>query len=81
MRRMKRSPSADVVLDHPSISRQHAAVCYQRGTARWALLDLHSVHGTTLDGRPVSKVRVLGSKSMCICSCVYVQEICWMRVE
>ena len=52
-----RSPAADVVLDHPSLSRQHAAVCYNRLTGQWVILDLNSAHGTTADGRPVTKVR------------------------
>ena len=51
-----RSPAADVVLDHPSISRQHAAVCYQRSSGAWMLLDLDSAHGTFLGDAQVSKV-------------------------
>jgi len=50
-----RSPAADVVLDHPSLSRQHAAVCYQMDKQRWAVIDLDSAHGTTINGRPVPK--------------------------
>ena len=42
-------------MDHQSISRQHAAICYQRMTGKWMLLDLGSVHGTFYDGQPVSK--------------------------
>ena len=44
-----------MVLDHPSLSRQHAAVCFERAGQRWMLLDLNSAHGTFVDGRPVSK--------------------------
>jgi hypothetical protein len=47
-----RSPAADVLLDHGSISRQHAAVCYNPATSTFSLLDLGSVHGTWADGQP-----------------------------
>ncbi|CAL5225646.1 g8503 [Coccomyxa viridis] len=50
-----RSPTADVVLDHPSLSRQHAAVCYNRLSREWVVLDLDSAHGTKADGRPAPK--------------------------
>ncbi len=53
-----RSPTADVVLDHPSLSRQHAAVCYNRLRREWVVLDLDSAHGTQADGRPAAKVRL-----------------------
>jgi len=50
-----RGQAADVVLDHQSLSRLHAAVCYQRMTGRWMVQELGSVHGTTCNGKPVSK--------------------------
>ncbi|CAL8466900.1 g6436 [Coccomyxa elongata] len=50
-----RSPMADVVLDHPSLSRQHAALCYHKTSRCWVLLDLNSAHGTAVDGRQVPK--------------------------
>ena len=53
-----RSPTADVVLDHPSLSRQHAAVCYNRLSREWVVLDLDSAHGTKADGRPAPKVSI-----------------------
>ncbi|PNW76090.1 hypothetical protein CHLRE_12g548250v5 [Chlamydomonas reinhardtii] len=37
---------ADVVLDHPSISRQHATAAWHPGRAAWLLTDLGSTHGT-----------------------------------
>ena len=51
-----RAPTADVVLDHPSLSRQHAAVCYNRLSKEWVVLDLDSAHGTKADGKPAPKV-------------------------
>lgn len=44
-----------MVLDHQSLSRQHAAVCYQRMTGKWLVMDLGSVHGTLCEARPVDK--------------------------
>ncbi len=49
---------ADVVLDHPSLSRQHAAVCYHETSRCWVFLDLNSAHGTAVDGRQVPKASV-----------------------
>ncbi|GFH30993.1 MAP kinase phosphatase 5, partial [Haematococcus lacustris] len=43
-----RLPTADVVLEHQSLSRQHAALAVE-GTAGLTLTDLQSA-GTTLDG-------------------------------
>ena len=45
-----------MVLDHPSLSRQHAAVCYNRLSKEWVILDLDSAHGTRADGKPTPKV-------------------------
>ncbi|CAK0733982.1 hypothetical protein CVIRNUC_000365 [Coccomyxa viridis] len=50
-----RSPAADVVLDHPSLSRQHAVVCYNKLSREWAVLDLNSAHGTEADGISAGK--------------------------
>ena len=47
-----RSGSADVRLNYPSISRQHAALC--RGeSAEWMVYDLDSKGGTQVNGEPV----------------------------
>ncbi|EOD28046.1 hypothetical protein EMIHUDRAFT_235244 [Emiliania huxleyi CCMP1516] len=44
-----RSPDADVVLEHPSASRRHAAVLHHASGAVY-LVDLGSAHGTFLAG-------------------------------
>ncbi|MDA1262033.1 MAG: SpoIIE family protein phosphatase [Planctomycetota bacterium] len=43
-----RSAGASLRLDHQSISRQHASLVFSNG--RWAVTDLGSRHGTTLNG-------------------------------
>jgi DNA-binding winged helix-turn-helix (wHTH) protein len=43
-----RDPQAQVYLDHPSVSRRHARILIQHGTAR--LEDLASRNGTFVDG-------------------------------
>ena len=47
-----RGKSADVFLNYPSISRQHAALCRDEHE-RWTLYDLGSKCGTTINGEPV----------------------------
>lgn len=48
-----RSRAADVVLNYPSISRQHATLC--RGDdGAWTLYDLGSKGGTAVNGTPVT---------------------------
>ena len=48
-----RSKSADVLLNYPSISRQHAALC--RGDdGAWTLYDLGSKGGTAVNGKAVA---------------------------
>lgn len=51
-----RSPAADILLEHPSSSRQHAAVCYRQSTTQWVVLDLNSAHGTFVNGQRLQKV-------------------------
>ncbi|MEA4932018.1 MAG: FtsW/RodA/SpoVE family cell cycle protein, partial [Lawsonibacter sp.] len=49
-----RSKTADVYLNYPSISRQHAALC--RGEdERWTLYDLGSKGGTLLNGEKIAE--------------------------
>ena len=47
-----RSAGASLHLEHPAISRQHAAVQFLRG--RWSVTDLGSRHGTLLNGVPLT---------------------------
>ena len=47
-----RSVAADVRLNYPSISRQHAALCRGEDEA-WTLYDLGSKGGTQVNGKPV----------------------------
>ncbi len=48
-----RSSSCDIVLSDPSISRRHLRLRSRDG--RWALEDLGSMNGTTLNGRSVGR--------------------------
>jgi len=48
-----RSHDADIHVDDPSVSRQHARVFFCDGS--WVLEDLNSRNGTKLNGRRVSK--------------------------
>ena len=48
---------ADAVLDHPSISDLHAAVCYEGLTSAWRVVDIGSAHGTFIDNHAVGKVQ------------------------
>eukprot|EP00884_Botryococcus_braunii_P006625 jgi/Botrbrau1/15964/Bobra.0294s0002.1 len=48
-----RGAAAHVVLEHASISRQHAALCYNVDRDVWQVLDLGATHGTFVDSRPV----------------------------
>eukprot|EP00775_Hariotina_reticulata_P011872 gene11872-12016_t len=54
-----RLPQNDVVLDHASISRQHAALCFQTQEPQQGLqailMDLGSAHGTFVDGARLVK--------------------------
>ncbi|KXZ53238.1 hypothetical protein GPECTOR_7g1132 [Gonium pectorale] len=45
----------DVVLDHPSISRQHATLAYHPGRGAWLVTDLGSTHGTFVGERRLAK--------------------------
>ena len=44
---------ADAVLDHPSISPLHAAICYEHHTGAWHVVDLSSTYGTFVDKQAV----------------------------
>lgn len=49
-----RGRSADVCLNYPSVSRQHAALCRGEDN-RWTLYDLGSKGGTAVNGEPVQE--------------------------
>ena len=49
-----RHPAAGLCLEHPSISRQHAAGVHARG--RYYVVALGSTHGTFIAGRRLAKV-------------------------
>ena len=46
------------MLDHASISRQHATVCYQLDGNKWLVTDQGSAHGTFVNGKQVLKVEL-----------------------
>ena len=48
-----RAPLADIRLDLPTVSRQHAALI-REGKGRWRVEDLGSKGGTKVNGKPVS---------------------------
>jgi pSer/pThr/pTyr-binding forkhead associated (FHA) protein len=61
-----RLPCNDVVADHPSMSRQHAAIFFrkqqqqqqlQAGSVEAVVWDLGSAHGSFVQGNCISKVR------------------------
>ena len=47
------------MLDHASVSRQHAILCYQTDSNRWVMVDQGSAHGTSVNGKPAVKVKML----------------------
>ncbi len=48
-----RSSSADVVINYPSVSRQHAAIIRRGDDADWTVYDLDSKGGTAVNGQAV----------------------------
>ncbi|MEM9347979.1 MAG: SpoIIE family protein phosphatase [Planctomycetota bacterium] len=51
-----RSSSADIRLNRPTVSRQHARLTIQNGG--FVLTDLDSTSGTTINGKPVTKSKL-----------------------
>ena len=47
------------MLDHASVSRQHAILCYQTNSNKWVIVDQGSAHGTSVNGKPTVKVKML----------------------
>ncbi|EFJ42553.1 hypothetical protein VOLCADRAFT_121513 [Volvox carteri f. nagariensis] len=54
---------ADVVLDHPSISRQHATAAFHGARGTWLVTDMGSTHGTFVGGRQLAKAEDAGRGS------------------
>lgn len=54
-----RAPSADVTLDHPSVSRLHARISWPEGRARPVIEDLQSVNGVRLNERRIAQLAEL----------------------
>lgn len=49
-----RASTADVVVDHASVSRLHARITWTAGKSAPVIEDLHSVNGVALDGREIT---------------------------
>ncbi len=47
------------MLDHASVSRQHAILCYQTDSNKWVVVDQGSAHGTSVNGKSTVKVKLL----------------------
>ena len=62
--RLGRDPGCDLVIDHPSVSRQHAEL--YRDAAGWRLRDLGSKNGSFVDGIAISDHPL--------------PEHCWLRI-
>lgn len=49
-----RSPDCNIVLDYPAVSGRHFRLAWEPGTG-YRVIDLHSTHGVTVDGRRVDR--------------------------
>jgi hypothetical protein len=54
-----RAPGADVIIDHPSVSRLHVRVAWPEGRARPYVEDLDSLNGVWIDGRRIARLAEL----------------------
>jgi len=57
LRHGNRHETADVQLEHASISRFHAMVCFRATDGAVCVMDMSSAHGTVVNGRPCKQVR------------------------
>lgn len=57
-----RSHTADVQLNHPTVSRAHTLLRYHREKGAWMVEDMSSSNRTYLDGVPVSQSILLGGE-------------------
>ena len=81
-----RGKSADAILNYPSISRQHAALCRSEDGA-WTVYDLGSKGGTAVNGTPVTDqapvklgdTLTLGACRWCFCPRPLVSGRNWKR--
>jgi hypothetical protein len=48
-----RQPSCDLVINDPSVSKEHARLCWHGRTAACTVVDLGSRNGTLLNGHPL----------------------------
>lgn len=63
-----RLATADAQLEHASISRQHALLCFREdGSA--VLMDLDSAHGTFVGSERLAKVQHTGGHCSSTCDC------------
>jgi len=51
-----RGPRNDIVLEHPTVSRRHAEICFEN--ERYLLYDIASKNGTRLNGRYIHKEKL-----------------------
>ena len=51
-----RSQDADIILEHPSSSRQHAIIKFQADSNQRTLIDSGSAHGTFVNTKQLTKV-------------------------
>lgn len=76
-----RLPCNDIVLDHPSSSRQHAALTFKKQQQQQegvmpVLSDLGSAHGTFINSRRITRVRGKPEIGVYLLHCLSSRTIC-----